>query len=49
MKVYVYINCIRFGSKAEDERWIYCLENVACGYARHEAQAGSRLEEIFKS
>lgn len=49
MKVYVYINCIRFGSIAEDERWIYCLENVACSYARHEAQAGSRLEEIFKS
>lgn len=49
MKVCVYINYIRFGSIAEDERWIYCLENVACGYARHEAQAGSKLVEIFKS
>lgn len=38
----------RFGSIAEDERWIYCHENVACSYARHEAQAGKRLEDFFK-
>lgn len=48
MKVYVYVNCIRCGSIAEDERWIYCHENVACSYPRHDAQAGRRLEEVFK-
>lgn len=48
MKVYVYVNCIRFGSIAEDKSWIYCHENVACSYAPHEAQAGRRLEDFLK-